>query len=170
MTGQPLPTEYAEYYGDYVKHAPDENIIDALGKQLVDTLAVIRRIPEDKTTEHPDGKWSVREVIGHLCDCERIFSYRAYRFAHNDKNELAGFEQDDYVREGGANSRPTDDLLDEYALLRRANISAFRRITPEIGMRSGVASGKPMSVRALLYVTLGHERRHIQILRERYGV
>jgi len=105
MTGQPLPTEYAEYYGDYVKHAPDENIIDALGKQLVDTLAVIRRIPEDKTTEHPDGKWSVREVIGHLCDCERIFSYRAYRFAHNDKNELAGFEQDDYVREGGANSR-----------------------------------------------------------------
>jgi hypothetical protein len=170
MTGVPKPTEYAEYYADYVRRAPDENIIDALGKQLVDTLAVLRRIPDQDTTEHPDGKWSVREVIGHLIDAERVLSYRAFRFSLNDKTELAGFEQDDYVREAHSNERTVDELLDEFALLRRANLATFRRITPEIGMRTGVANGNPVSVRALLYSLLGHERRHVEILRQRYGI
>jgi len=170
VTGLPQPKEYFEYYGDYVRRVPEDDIIDAMGKQLVETLAVIRRIPEEKTAENIDGKWSVREIVGHLCDSERIFSYRAYRFAHNDRNELAGFEQDDYVREGHANERTTDDLLDEFALLRRATIAAFRHVSPEIGLRSGVASGHPISVRALLYLTVGHERRHVEKLRQRFGV
>jgi hypothetical protein len=92
VTGLPQPSEYFEYYGDYINRVSEEDIIDAMGKQLVETLAVVRRIPEGKTAEHIGGKWSVREIIGHLCDAERIFAYRAYHFAHNDKNELPGFE------------------------------------------------------------------------------
>ncbi len=170
MTGLPQPNEYAAYYADYIRRAPEENIIEAMGLQLVETLAVIRRIPEEKTAERIDGKWSVREVVGHLCDAERNFSYRAYRFAHKDAAPLPGFEQDDYVREGKANERSTDDLLDEFALLRRATIASFKKITPEIGQRTGIASGNPVSVRALLYLTVGHERRHVEILRNRFGV
>lgn len=170
MTGLPQATEYAEYYADYVKRAPEEDIIDALGKQLVETLAILRRVPDAKTTEHADGKWSVREVIGHLCDAERVFAYRAFRFSRNDSKELAGFEQDDYVREAHANERTIDDLLDEFALLRRSTIATFRNITPEIGLRNGLANGKKVSVRALLYIAVGHERRHVEIIRQRYGV
>ncbi len=170
MTGLPQPTEYAEYYADYIKRVPEENIVEALSMQLVETLALLRRIPEEKTTEHPDGKWSVRENIGHLCDVERVFAYRAFRFSMNDTKELAGFEQDDYVREGNANERTVDDLLDEFALLRRSTIARFRNITPEIGQRKGIANGKTMSVRALLYAAVGHERRHVEILSQRYGV
>jgi uncharacterized damage-inducible protein DinB len=170
MTGLPQPNEYFEYYGDYIRRVPDEDIIDAMCKQLVDTLAVFRRVPEEKTAEHIDGKWSVREILGHLCDAERNFAYRAYRFSRNDKGELPGFEQDDYVREGHANERTTDDLLDEFALLRRSTIAAFRNITPEIGLRQGVASGHPITVRSLLYLMVGHERRHVEIIRQRFGV
>lgn len=170
MTGLPQPNEYVEFYADYIRRVPDEDIVDALGKQLVETLAVIRRIPEEKTAVHYDDKWSVREIIGHLCDAERNFSYRAYRFAHNDKAPLPGFEQDDYVREANANQRTTDDLLDEFALLRRATIASFRNITPEIGQRTGIASGNPITVRALLYLTVGHERRHVEILRKKFDV
>ncbi len=170
MTGLPQPSEYNSYYADYIQRVPEEDIIDAMGQQLVETLAVFRRVPEEKTAERFDGKWSVREVLGHLIDAERNFSYRAYRFAHKDTAPLPGFEQDDYVREGNANRRATDDLLDEFALLRRSTIAAFRDITPEIGQRTGIASGNPISVRALLYLTVGHERRHVEILRKRFGV
>jgi hypothetical protein len=170
VTGLPQPNEYLEYYGDYIRRVSEEDIIDAMGKQLVETLAVIRRIPEEKTSEHLDDKWSVREIVGHLCDAERNFAYRAYRFSRNDTDALPGFEQDDYVREGNANQRATDGLLDEFALLRRSTIAAFRGITPDIGLRAGVASGNKITVRALLYLTVGHERRHVEILRERFGV
>jgi uncharacterized damage-inducible protein DinB len=166
----PQSNEYVSYYAKYVSLVPEEDIIDAMGKQLVETLAVVRRIPEEKTAEQLDGKWSVRQIVGHLCDGERNFSYRAYRFAHNDLAPLPGFEQDDYVREGDANQRSLDDLLDEFALLRRSSIAAFRRLTPERAMRTGVASGNPITVRALLYILVGHERHHVEGLRKRFGV
>lgn len=170
MTGRPEPTEYASYYADYVKRADVENIVEALEKQIDEVTAVVRRIPEEATTERKDGKWSLREVIGHLNDGERVFAYRALRFSRNDAQPLAGFEQDDYVREGNANTRAIADLLDEFSLLRRATVATFRHITPEIAKRRGIANGEEISVRALLYVTLGHTRRHLEIIKERYGV
>lgn len=171
MTGIPEPNEYAPFYAEYVsRSAMEQDIVTALQKQIEETAELVRKVAPEKTTEHIDGKWSLRETLGHLCDTERVFGYRAWRFAHNDKMELAGFEQDDYVREGWNNYREIDDLLGELSSLRAANASLFRRITPEIGLRGGIANGKYVSVRALLYITLGHERRHLEIIRERYGV
>jgi len=170
MTGRPEPTEYASFYADYVKRADTDNVIDALEKQIGEVTSVIRRIPDSATLEHRDGKWSVREVLSHLIDGERIFSYRAFRFSRKDAQPLSGFEQDDYVREGNANARPTSELLEEFSLLRRATVATFRNITPEIGIRRGVANGAEISVRAMLYVILGHARRHMEIIKQRYGV
>lgn len=170
MTGVPQSNEYVSYYAKYISLVPEEDVVDAMSKQLVETLAVVKRIPDDKTADQSDGKWSVRQIVGHLCDGERNFAYRAYRFAHNDLAPLPGFEQDDYVREADSNQRSLDDLLDEFALLRRSSIAAFRRITPEIAMRTGIASNNPISVRALLYILVGHERHHVELLRKRFGV
>lgn len=170
MTGRPEPTEYAPFYADYVKRADTDNIIDALDKQVGEVSSVISRIPESTTTEHRDGKWSIREVLGHLIDGERIFSYRAFRFSRKDAQPLSGFEQDDYVREGNANARPTSELLEEFSLLRRGTVASFRHITPEIGKLRGVANGAEISVRAMLYVVLGHTARHLEIIKQRYGV
>jgi hypothetical protein len=169
MTGRPEPNEYAEYYADYVKRADVDDIIGALEVQIEETTNLIRRISEAVSKEHRDGKWSVREVVGHLNDSERVFSYRAFRFSRNDSTPLASFEQDNYVHEGRANERTLNDLLEEFAILRRGTVATFRHITPEIGTRRGTASGKEMTVRAMLYVTLGHVRRHLELIRERYG-
>ena len=168
MTGRPEPNEYAPYYADYVRHADTDDILTALQSQVDEVKAIVGRIPDTVTRDRQDGKWSLREVIGHLNDAERVFSYRAFRFSRNDKNPLASFEQDDYVREGNANQRTVNDLLGEFSLLRQATIASFRHITPEIAVRRGVASGQEMSVRALLYVTYGHARRHLEIIKERY--
>ncbi len=170
MTGRPEPNEYADYYADYVKRADVDDIVGALEMQIEEVSSLIRRVPEEISRERRDGKWSVREVVGHLNDSERVFSYRAFRSSRNDTKPLASFEQDDYVREGGANERSLKDLLEEFAILRRATVATFRDITPEIGKRRGVASGKEMTVRAMLYVTLGHVRRHLEIIRERYSI
>lgn len=170
MTGRPEPGEYAEYYADYVSRAKESDIISALEKQIEEVTSVIRHIPDSKSKERMDGKWSLREVIGHLCDAERVFAYRAYRFSRKDSTPLAGFEQDDYVREGDANHRSVVELLEEFSLLRRSTVATFRHITPEIAMRRGVANGQEISVRALLYVTVGHARRHVEIIKQRYDL
>lgn len=171
MTGHPETGEYSDYYEGYVGLARNEDdIIAALEKQLEELTSTIRRIPDDITKERIDGKWSLREVIGHLCDTERVHSYRAFRFSRNDPKELQGFEQDDYVREGDANQRSVGELLEEFSLLRRSTVATFGHITPEIGMRGGIANGQQITVRSLLYVMVGHVRHHIKIIKERYGV
>ena len=170
MTGRPEPTEYASFYADYVKRADVDNVVEALDKQIDEVVSVIRRVPDAETTERKDGKWSLREVLGHLNDGERIFSYRAFRFSRKDAQPLAGFEQDDYVREGNANDRPVPELLEEFTLLRRGTVATFRNITPEVAKRRGVANGAEISVRAVLHVILGHTHRHLEIIRQRYGV
>lgn len=170
MTGRPEATEYAPFYADYVRRADTDDILAALQSQLDQLKLIVGRIPESETTEHRDGKWSVREVLGHLCDCERIFMYRALRFSRKDSTALPGFEQDDYVREGNANGRNVDDLVGEFSLLRHATIATFRNITPEIGMRQGPSNGHNTSVRAFLYITYGHASRHLEIIKERHRV
>lgn len=171
MTGRPDAEEYADYYAGYVSLAKKEDdIVAALENQVEELTSVIRRVSDEKTKERVDGKWSIREVIGHLCDAERVFSYRAFRFSRNDRKELQGFEQDDYVREGDANQRSVGELLEEFSLLRRSTVSTFGHITPEIGMRRGTANGKEITVRALLYVMVGHARHHVKIIKEKYGV
>lgn len=171
MTGRPEPNEYSDFHADYVRRAlPEHNIVAGLERQLREVKELIARIPEEKTTEHPEGKWSVREVLGHLCDTERVHSYRALRISRNDRTPLPGFEQDDYVREAHSNERSVADLLEEFTLVRKGTIASFKNLTPEIGKRRGIANGREISARALLYITLGHADRHMEILRERYRV
>jgi hypothetical protein len=114
------------------------------------------------------GEWSIKEVVGHINDTERVFAYRALRISRADSTPLAGFEQDAYVRESNFGLRTLYDLLEEFALLRRANLLAFTKLTPDMLVRMGTASNNPVSVRALLYMIAGHVEHHLESLRVDY--
>lgn len=144
-------------------------MIPVLDRQIAGTLGMLGGISEEKSLHrYAAGKWSIKEVLGHLTDAERVFSYRAMRFARNDQQALPGFEQDDYVAAAGSDARPWSDLIAEFEHVRRASILLFRGLSPEAAMRSGVASNASVSVRALGYIIAGHELHHMAILRDRY--
>jgi hypothetical protein len=115
------------------------------------------------------GKWNVKQVIGHICDAERVQSYRALRFARGDQKELHGFEQDDYVREAHSDTRKLADLLDELEKIRESSVVMFRSFTPEFWTRTGVANGAPVSVRAMAYIIAGHTKHHYDLLEKQFG-
>jgi uncharacterized damage-inducible protein DinB len=166
---RPGTDEYAPYYGTYIGKVPDGDLRSMLSSQLAETLALIQSIPESRGGHRyaPD-KWSIKEVLGHLADSERIFSYRALRIARGDATPLPGFEQDDYVPAGGFDGRTLRDLADELAAVRQATIHLFAHLDQTALERRGTASGKPVSVRALAYIIAGHELHHLGILKTRY--
>jgi uncharacterized damage-inducible protein DinB len=167
---KPEANEYAPYANIYIGLLPDDGLIL---KHLKDNLAVssafLRGLSEEKLNfRYAAGKWTIKEILAHIIDDERIYSYRALRFARNDTTELPGFDQDDYALESGANSRSIEDLLHEFATVRTATVSLFDSFDSESLTRSGIASGNIMSVRAAAYHIAGHELRHINIIKERY--
>ena len=168
---RPQADEYSTYYGNYISNVPDGNVLGLLATQVEDTLALLRGIPEVRGTHRyaPD-KWSIKEVFGHLCDTERIMSYRALRIARGDTTPLPGFEQDDYVPPGRFDRRTLEDLGEEFAAIRRASVHLFRHLDDEALARRGTASGNPFTPRALAYVIAGHERHHVGILKAKYLV
>ena len=117
---------------------------------------------------YAEGKWTIKEILMHIVDDERVYAYRALRFARNDKTELPGFEQDDYARYSGANERSVGDILEEFATVRCATVSLFQGFDSAALVRSGIADGQVMSVRAAAYHIAGHELRHLNIVKERY--
>jgi uncharacterized damage-inducible protein DinB len=166
---RPAPDEYAAYYGKYVLLVPDGDLCDLLGRQVTETLALLRQVPEGRGTHrYAPGKWSLKEVLGHLCDTERIMSYRALRIARGDATPLPGFEQDDYVPAGRFDQRTLADLGVELSAIRQATVALFRHLDTEALARRGTASGNPFTPRALAYVIAGHERHHMAIVKERY--
>jgi uncharacterized damage-inducible protein DinB len=166
---RPAQDEYAPYYEKYVSLVPDGNIVATLERQAADTLALLRGVPEEKaSSRYEPGKWSVKEVIGHVIDSERIFSYRALRFARNDQTPLPGYEQDDYARAANYDARTIADLADDFERVRAATVSLLRSLDAEAWTRRGTASDNPVSVRALAHIIAGHELHHVGILRERY--
>jgi uncharacterized damage-inducible protein DinB len=166
---KPAPTEHAPEFSKYVTLVAEGDIIQTLEQQIEDTLSLLRTIPADKANfRYAPDKWSVKELLGHLIDSERIFSYRALRFARNDQTPLPGYEQDDYVREGNFDSRDLADLAEEFATLRRATISLLRPLNETEWLRHGKANENDVSVRALAYIIAGHELHHIGVLRSRY--
>lgn len=168
-TTRPEKTEYPPYAEGYVSKVPDGDIVGILRSQLDETLALIKGIPEARGDyRYAEGKWSIKEVIGHVIDAERIFAYRALRFARGDSTSLSGFEQDDYVPNGSFNKRTLSDLADEYEHVRRSTISLFASLDPEAWDRKGSANNNESSVRALAFIIAGHERHHVEILRTRY--
>jgi uncharacterized damage-inducible protein DinB len=167
---KPEESEYAPYTIRYIGLLPDDGLVlKHLEDNLKATIDFILSLPEEKLTyRYAKGKWTIKEMLVHIIDDERIYTYRALRFARNDKTELPGFEQDDYARHSGANERGISDILREFAAVRRATIALFEGLDADALVRRGVADGKVMSVRAAAYHIAGHELRHVNIIRERY--
>lgn len=167
---KPEEGEYVPYAIIYIGLLPDDGLVlKHLQDNLEATKDFILSLPEERLAHrYAEGKWTIKEILAHLIDDERIYVYRALRFARNDKTELPGFEQDDYAIYSGANERSIKDLLDELTTVRQATISLFEGLDGEALLRAGVADGKVMSVRAAAYHIAGHEMRHINIIRERY--
>lgn len=171
LSTKPAADEYAPYYGKYIEAVPQESIIDTLGQQLNDTLSLLAGLTEEQGDHRyaPD-KWSVKQLVGHIVDTERIFAYRALRFARNDKAPLAGFEQDDYVTNGGFDRRQLADIAREYEQVRRASIELFKSFDEDAWERRGKANDVEVSVRALAWIICGHELHHKAILKTKYLV
>ena len=166
---RPAPNEFFEYYGKYIALVPDGDVRAHLERQNAETAKYIEsRGDAWAMSRYAPGKWSPKEVIGHVTDAERIFAYRALRIARNDKTALAGFEENDYVPIAGADARSVADLLDEFAAVRVASARLFRSFDEAAWSRRGTASGKEITARALAFITAGHELHHLKILRERY--
>ena len=166
---RPESGEYAAYYGKYIALVPGNDAASALETQRVQTMQLFAgRSERDGNFRYAADKWTVKEVIGHLSDSERIFTYRALRIARGDQTAMEGFEQDDYVRTGGFNEQKLATLVEEFADVRSATLALFRSLGDEAWLRRGTANKNEVSVRALAFICAGHELHHRQILEERY--
>ena len=166
---RPTAGEYAAYYEKYVSLITADDVLTALETQRVQmTQLLAARSEREGNFRYAPGKWSVKEVVGHINDAERIFSYRALRIGRGDTTPLAGFEQDGYVQNGGFASRSLVELAEEFGAIRSASLALFRSFGEEAWTRQGTASNATVSVRALAYIVAGHEVHHRRILEERY--
>ena len=167
----PASDEYAQPYQRYVSRVPPGNIIEQLEHQGATTAALLARVaPERAQHRYAPGKWSVIEIIGHLSDTERIFAYRALRIARGDETPLPGFDENLYVPAAEFGRRSLPDVAHELAAVRAATVALFQGLADADWSRRGVASGYPVSVRALGHIIVGHELHHLEVLRTRYGV
>ncbi|HEX7078957.1 MAG TPA: DinB family protein [Candidatus Eisenbacteria bacterium] len=166
---RPDRSEVPEYYHRYVVLVPDGDIVRTLRSQIEETWRLLGALPEERAGfRYGPEKWSVKEVVGHLSDSERVFAYRCLRFARADQTPLPGFEQDDYVVNGGFDARTLRDLLEEFGAVREATIRLASSLDQEAGARRGTASERVVSARGLLYIIAGHELHHRRVLVERY--
>lgn len=168
---RPEKNEYFEYYDRYVARVPAGSVLETLENQLGETRRLLAPLSEEQALHRyaPD-KWSIKQVIGHLCDTERVMSHRALRFARADRTPLPGFDENDYVKAADFDARSLSSLLDELGDVRRATLSMLRGLNEAALVRIGEANERDVSVRALAYIIAGHELHHVAILRERYGV
>jgi hypothetical protein len=165
---RPEPGEYAESYEKYIGLVPEVDILTVLGAQLDDTLSLLHEVTEaEGNTRHPPYTWSVKEVVGHLIDSERVFGARAFRFARGDATPLPGFEENEYVRQANFDARMMRDLAEEFEMVRRSHLCLFRQLSGDAWLRTGTANGQAISVRALAYGIAGHMRHHVAILWKR---
>jgi hypothetical protein len=165
----PQAGEYAPYYEKYISLVGGGDVVSALEGQGPRTIQLCAKLSEaDGNVRYAPDKWTVKEVLGHITDSERIFTYRALRIGRGDKTPIEGFEQDDYVRGGVFNERTLKSLLEEFAVVRGATTALFRSLSGEAWMRRGIANKNEISVRALAFITAGHELHHVKILTERY--
>lgn len=166
----PNSNEYAEFYAGYVQRATSKgDVLAALPNQIDKIQAALGNLSDEQALfRDAPNEWTIKEVMGHLNDVERVFSYRLLRVSRNDSTPIPGFEQNDYVREAGFDSHPIKDLIQEFEHLRRANVLAIQNMTDEAALRVGVASGYPVSARALIFMLVGHVDHHLESLNEKY--
>ena len=168
---RPGADEHNPYYSKYIDQVPEGDLVSMLREQCMDTVAMLRGFSDEKANfAYAPGKWTVKEVIGHIADTERVFGYRALSIARNDKTNLPGFDENAWVPEGRFGARTLGDLLEEFQVVRASTVQFARHLSDEVLARRGSANGHTISVRALLYISAGHERHHVALFRERYGI
>ncbi len=169
MLNQLKEGEFNPYYGIYISKATCPEIVKGLQDGKQEFVDFVNAIPDEKWTyAYSEGKWTIVEVLQHLIDTERIFTYRALRFARNDKTPILGFEQDDYVPNSNANSYTKEDIIADFEAVRNASVTLFKGFTDQMLERIGEASGSPMSTRAVGYILPGHQKHHFDVVKERY--
>jgi hypothetical protein len=169
--GRPTPTEHAPFFAGYIALVPETDVMSALEAQSSALQALARAVPVDKETfAYAPGKWTVREVLGHVTDAERVFGHRAFCISRGEPATLPAFDENAYVARSVAASVPLAALADEFALVRAANLVFLRRLDGEGWARLGTVSSGPASVRALAFIMAGHVRHHLGVLAERYAV
>ena len=166
---RPSPGDYSTYYENYIKLIKGDDILKILNEQNKSTQDILNSFSEHRGNyRYADGKWTVKEVVGHLLDTERIFAYRALCIARGEKKSLPGYDQDDYVSEGNFNRRELFEITYEYRLLRESNLLLFRSFTSEMLKIKGFANESSVSVLAILFIIAGHEKHHMNVLKEKY--
>jgi DinB superfamily len=165
---RPDTTEYAPQYGQYLALVPEDDIVAAMRSELARTTTFLSGVAErDASICHPPYTWTIKQVVGHLTDCERIFGYRALRFARGDSTPLPGFDENPYAERAGSDQRPLVALATEFEAVRRSHICLFENLPAPAWTQRGIANDNEMSVRAIAYAIVGHERHHMSILRQR---
>jgi hypothetical protein len=168
---RPEISEFDPYYNTYVSLIDGDNVLPVLESQPEHFRSIFNGISEERGRfAYAEGKWTVKELLSHIIDGERIFAYRVLRISRGDETPIEGFEQDGYIENSNANGRSFSELLEEFDLLRRSNMLMFRSMSPDTYRRMGTASEKPVSVRALAYIMAGHVEHHFRILQSRYLV
>jgi uncharacterized damage-inducible protein DinB len=168
---RPAATDYAPAYAGYIAEVTEEDILAALAAQSTETQKLLASLDESKAAyRYAKAKWSVKEVLGHMTDAERIMGYRALAIARGETQPLPGFEEDDYVRNASFDAWKLGDLAEQYALVRRSTLLLFRNLPDDAWDRRGNANGREITPRALAWVVAGHELHHVKVLRERYRV
>lgn len=168
---RPAPSEYADHYARYIQRVPDGPVLRTLESEIRGTVALLAPAPETKAKHrYAPGKWSVKEVVGHLADSERVMGYRALRFARGDATRLPGFDENLFAESAPFDARPLAEVISEFESVRAATLSLFRGFDEAAWGRAGVANEAPVTVRALAWMIAGHELHHRTLLVERYGI
>lgn len=169
---RPATTDFAAAYAGYLSLVEDtDDIVAVIEAQSAEMQKLLATLDESRAGyRYADGKWSIREVIGHVADSERIFGYRALAIARGETQPLPGFDENDYVRNAAFDEWKLGDLAEQYALVRRSHIVLFRNVPADAWERRGIVNGAEITVSALAWIIAGHERHHVKVLRERYGV
>jgi len=170
ILGRPDTSEYPPYAAVYVNLVVGDQILPILAAQLEQSTALLKSVDDRRASEfaYAPGKWTIKQILGHIIDTERIFGYRALCVARNDVTPLPGFEHDDYVAAGFFNERSLNSLIDEYRAVRQSTIALFQNLPQQAWLRQGLANKYNVTVRGLAFLAAGHELHHVKILREKY--
>lgn len=166
---RPQSGEYLPYYAQYISKVNGDDLFAAMQAIHRETQTLLGSLSDEQLQyRYAEGKWTIKDIVGHLIDAERIFAYRALRFARKDATDLAGFDENSYVPASNANERSIQDLLAEFTVVRAATFALFKSFSDEMLTLSGTANNNPISVRALAYIIGGHEMHHLAVIKERY--
>jgi len=170
ISTRPVSSDFPAYFERYVSLVPETGVLSVLEKQMDEVVKVFRSVPKERESfRYAPGKWSVRQIAGHLTDAERVFGYRALCFGRGEKAALPGFDENDYVANASFDSHPLAELAEEFESSRRSNLLMLGHLALQAWDRKGIASGNEITVRALAYVMAGHARHHLGILATRYA-